>query len=507
MHSRIVLLRSHLRPRIHECLVPKLHGQGVDKVHKAGRRLETGVVLQFAKADNPCQGPHVVRRLQTLLRRNALPSCRRQGGVETEKERGCSTSWLLEKVGQLFLAHARPELNDASKLEQRLGVVGPPAELVRDLATLFGVDQASDENVSNLRNGGRMGAAHRRVHNLHRSQHIESLPSREPREEGRARRVAMVLSREDFDRLSLEVRARPHGARREGDDSHAHEGERAQSFHQFSARHFKTALHLGRHNSLDFSGVGHFFWEKMCVEEDTARTEIRALRESRVTSLAGTLLHASPHRFQIVALSKMADAPPRLRAAVGDLVFVPARVNQVGTDKRSIRLCIDTGIPCIRINSSSSGAPPTGFIPADLVYNAANSMPSSIVEKIATGGPLDSISEELQTLGHPKVQADVMAMASPWVRNLCFTDASRIEDAAAAIMSASSASMRLTLRHPTKSAWTESKRKDAADLLADFGRATELDRRLWENDLMPSKWPGVMIASGLVPQEEMESPF
>jgi hypothetical protein len=135
-------------------------------------------------------------------------------------------------------------------------------------------------------------------------------------------------------------------------------------------------------------------------------------------------------------------------------------------------------------------------------------MPSTIVEKIATAAPLDSISEELQTLGHSKVQADVMAMASPWVRNLCFTDPSRIEHAAAAIMSASSASMRLTLGHPTKSAWNEAKRKDAAQLLSDFGMATELDRRLWENDLPPSKWPAVMIASGLVPQEEeMENPF
>jgi len=198
------------------------------------------------------------------------------------------------------------------------------------------------------------------------------------------------------------------------------------------------------------------------------------------------------------------DPRPHLRASLGDIVFVPARVTAVGTDKRSLRLCVDTGIACIRVNESASGAPFTGFVRPELVYHASNSMPSCIVEKIAMASPVCSVSEELQTLGHSKADADVMAMATPWVRNLCFTDVARIEQSASAIMSASNASMRLSLRHPTKSAYNAAKPKDVGALLTDFGRMTELDRELWENDLTPSKWPAGMIASGLVPQEDLE---
>lgn len=201
---------------------------------------------------------------------------------------------------------------------------------------------------------------------------------------------------------------------------------------------------------------------------------------------------------------------PRLRAAIGDIVFVPARVQVVGADKKSIRLCIDTGMACVRVNESASGAPKEGFVPRELVYNAHNSLPSCVVERIAMSSPLDSVSEDFQTMGHTKAQSDIMAMATPWVRNLCFTDPQRIQLSASAIMSASTASMRLSLAHPTKRSYMDAngKPKDVAALLGDFGRTAELDRELWENDLPPSKWPGVMIASGLVPEEgASEWPF
>lgn len=201
---------------------------------------------------------------------------------------------------------------------------------------------------------------------------------------------------------------------------------------------------------------------------------------------------------------------PRLRASVGDIVFVPARVKTVGTDNRSIRLCIDTGIACIRVNDSPSGSPPTGFVPPELVYHANNSLPSAMLERVAMASPLDSISADFQTMGHTKAQSDIMAMATPWVRSLCFTDPQRIQLSAAAIMSASSASMRLSLGHPTKQAYLQAngKQKDVAALMADFGRTAELDRELWENELPPSKWPAGMIASGLVPEESASNwPF
>jgi hypothetical protein len=200
----------------------------------------------------------------------------------------------------------------------------------------------------------------------------------------------------------------------------------------------------------------------------------------------------------------MADTRPHLRASPGDIVFVPARVTAVGTDQRSLRLCVDTGIACIRLNESPHGTPRTGFVRPELVYHASNSMPSCIVEKIAMASPVSSVSEELQTLGHSKADADVMAMATPWVRSLCFTDKARIEKSASAIMSASNASMRLSLSHPTKSSWKAANPKDEGALLTDFGRMTALDRQLWENDLAPSKWPAGMIASGLVPQDGLE---
>ena len=210
----------------------------------------------------------------------------------------------------------------------------------------------------------------------------------------------------------------------------------------------------------------------------------------------------------------VAARSPPLRACLGEIVFVPARVTAVGEDKRSIRLCIDTGASeCIAVKPSPDGNNTfkTGHVHPEMVYNAHNSMHRTVMEKVALSATLDSISAELQTLGHTKEQADVMAMAAPWIRSLCFTDATKIHHMAATIISASAASMRLTLNHATKSDFKAAggvdPKTDAASLLTAFGKATELDRELWEHDLPPSKWPAGMIASGLVPEEHAEFPF
>lgn len=259
-----ILLGSDLGPRVHESLVPKLHSQRVDHVHKVEGCFEALVLVEFAKAHDASERPHVVDGLHALFGGLTLGRGRRQGRVEAEEKGRRRTSRLLQKVGQFLFAHARSELHNAGELQQRLGIVGPSAKLVGNLAALFAVHDAANENVSDLRDGGRVSGSHGRVDELQGAQHIEALPACKPREEGVARCRAGVLARKDFDSFALKVRACAHRARREGDDRHAHEGELVQRLHQFSPRRLKTALHLGRHNSLDFRSVFHFLVWAVC---------------------------------------------------------------------------------------------------------------------------------------------------------------------------------------------------------------------------------------------------
>jgi hypothetical protein len=198
---------------------------------------------------------------------------------------------------------------------------------------------------------------------------------------------------------------------------------------------------------------------------------------------------------------------PGLRASYGDLVLIPARVRGAGSDGRSIRLFVEKGLPSIRVTKSSNGSGEIGYINPELVYNPFQRMPSCIVERMATSAPLDSVSRDLQSLGHTKEQADVMAMSAPWIRNhAAFTDKDKMVHMASAVVSASSSAMSLSLSHATKSDWKQSATKapkDATQLWKEFRDMTNTDREMWEHDMPPSKYPAVMLASGLVPEEDL----
>lgn len=193
-----------------------------------------------------------------------------------------------------------------------------------------------------------------------------------------------------------------------------------------------------------------------------------------------------------------------LRAKHGDLIFVPSRVKHVGSDGRSIRLCVEHGIPSIRITPTQTTC---GLVNPELVYNPFQTLPTLIMERMATSAPLDSVSAEFQTLGHSQQQADLLAMSTPWIRDhLCFTSTTDLQQISSALVSASAASMRLTLAHPTRSAFEASKRPSDSEilskLLSEFSDMTRSDKDMWHNDLPPSKWPASMIASGLVPTDD-----
>lgn len=201
------------------------------------------------------------------------------------------------------------------------------------------------------------------------------------------------------------------------------------------------------------------------------------------------------------------DEANGLRACHGDLILVPARVKTAGPDGRSVRLFVESGLPSIRVTRNTNGSGSVGYINTELVYNANQRMPSSILERMVTSATLDSVSQDLQALGHTKNQADVMAMSAPWIRShMAFTNTEQLVDMASAIVSASAASMKLSLSHATRSDWknADGKSKDCAQMWKEYRDVTNTDREMWEHDLPPSKYPAVMLASGLVPSSDDE---
>ena len=195
---------------------------------------------------------------------------------------------------------------------------------------------------------------------------------------------------------------------------------------------------------------------------------------------------------------------PGLRACHGDLILIPARVRSVGSDGGSLRVFVERGLPSICVTRGCKTGT-VGYINPELVYNPFQRMPSSIVERMATSAPLDAVSRDLQALGHPKEQADVMAMSSPWIRNnVAFTNKEHLVHMAGAVVAASSAAMNLSLSHATKSDWKTAggKTTDVSDAWKVFNDTAHTDREMWEHDMPPSKYPAVMLASGLVPSED-----
>lgn len=95
-----------------------------------------------------------------------------------------------------------------------------------------------------------------------------------------------------------------------------------------------------------------------------------------------------------------------LRARIGDIVLVPARVNGVGIDKRSIRLVIDTkGLPSIRV-TNAHGEGTVGYVDPTYVYHAYNRLPSSMLQNLANREPVELLREGFVSLGHSQQQAE-----------------------------------------------------------------------------------------------------